>query len=163
MFEVGTVSQTAKQLIQVTKDCLYLAISLVKAEQNLKNIGKVISHYAKIYNYSVVEDFCGHGIGSLFHEPNFQVLHYENSYDFILKENMTFTIEPMLNIGKKHTKILEDAWTAVTKDHSLSAQWEHTLAVTKTGCEILTIRKNENIQPSTKARLWLNDFLTKKP
>lgn len=158
MFHVGPEMAHTKKLIQVTQDCLYLAIQLVKPGVNLKSIGRLIQNYAHAHRYSVVEDFCGHGIGTDFHEENFQVLHYYSpwSQDFILQEGMTFTIEPMINIGKKGTKVLKDGWTAITKDGSLSAQWEHTLLVTANGCEILTLRSNENPTPSKAALAWKN-------
>lgn len=161
MFHVGPEAEHTKNLIQVTKDCLYLAIQLVKPGLELKQIGRIIQSYAHHHRYSVVEDFCGHGIGTQFHENNFQVLHYFSplSPSFVLQEGMTFTIEPMINIGKKHTKILKDKWTAVTKDGSLSAQWEHTLLVTRDGCDILTKRKDEITLPSQAALAWKNKYL----
>ena len=156
MCTVGDVSPRASQLIQVTQDCLYLAIDCVKPGADLKKIGRIIQSYAHYHHYSVVEEFCGHGIGSLFHEPHFQVLHYDTPDvpSFILQEGMTFTIEPMINMGKKKTKVLKDNWTAVTKDGSLSAQWEHTLLVTAHGCDILTLRRDEHFSLSNDANKW---------
>lgn len=158
MYQVGPGAPHTTKLIQVTQDCLYLAISIVRPGVNLKDIGKIIQNYAHKHQYSVVEDFCGHGIGTEFHEDNFQVLHYYSPWgeDFILEEGMTFTIEPMINIGKKNTKVLKDGWTAVTKDGSLSAQWEHTLLVTSKGCDILTLRKDESAKLSPQALSWKN-------
>lgn len=156
MFSVGPTTREAQQLIHVTQDALYLAIDAVGPGVDLKKIGRLIQSYAHAHRYSVVETFCGHGIGQLFHEPGFQVLHYDHpgQASFILKEGMTFTIEPMINLGKKHTKILKDGWTAVTRDGSLSAQWEHTLLVTGHGCEILTLRPHETARPSAAALAW---------
>ena len=103
-----------------------------------------ILSYAEKHNYSVVRDYCGHGIGTIFHEEALQVLHYGKvGTGLPLEPGMTFTIEPMINAGKHHTKLLNDDWTVVTKDRSLSAQWEHTMAVTEQGVEVLTLRKDE--------------------
>ncbi len=144
MFTVGTPSILAKRLIKVTRECLLKAISIVKPGCHLGDIGYVIESHAHANGYSVVEDYCGHGIGSVFHEPELQVLHYgKKGTGLILEPGMTFTIEPMINAGKKQTTLLPDGWTVVTKDRSLSAQWEHTLAVTDTGCEVLTRRRDE--------------------
>ncbi len=143
MFMVGRVPEYARKLITVTQECLYKAINLVKPDARLGDIGAVIQKHAHANHFSVVEDFAGHGIGQQFHEPP-SVLHFgQAGTGLILSEGMTFTIEPMINIGKKQVKIKKDGWTAVTKDGSLSAQWEHTLLVTKTGVEILTLRSNE--------------------
>ncbi len=145
MYYVGKPSILAKRLVEFTQQSLYAAIDLVKPGTRLSEIGKLIGDMAKKEKFGVVEEFCGHGIGAGFHEDP-QVLHYDgyNKYtDFVLQEGVTFTIEPMINTGKRHCKVLQDGWTAVTKDHSLSAQWEHTLAVTKDGVEILTMREEE--------------------
>ncbi|MRI34960.1 type I methionyl aminopeptidase [Endozoicomonas sp. OPT23] len=145
MFLVGDVQPFNQKLCKVTQECLYKGIAEVKPGARLSDIGRVIEKHAHANHYSVVEEYCGHGIGKVFHEEP-QVLHY-NGYgeqnDCILQEGMTFTIEPMINAGKKFTKLLGDGWTAVTKDRRPSAQWEHTLAVTADGVEILTLRKDE--------------------
>ena len=143
MFCIGEVSQHAKRLVQVTEEAMYLGIEQVKAGATLGDIGQAIQKYAESNRYSVVRDFCGHGIGKNFHvEP--QVLHYGKTGEGItLESGMIITIEPMINIGKKDVKVLGDGWTAVTKDRSLSAQFEHTILVTPTGFEILTLRSEE--------------------
>lgn len=144
MFMVGEVSANAKRLVQVTQECLYLAIRLVKPGVRLGDIGAAIQKHAEKNRYSVVREYCGHGIGKIFHEPNLQILHYGTpGTGLLLLPGMTFTIEPMINAGKRHVKLLKDDWTVITKDRSLSAQWEHTLAVTDTGHEIFTLRKEE--------------------
>lgn len=146
MFFIGKPSIMAQRLVQCAQEVIYHAIASVKPGVNLKEIGKLIQQYVeKKYNYSVVREFCGHGVGKSLHEDNFQVLHYfePNSADLILEPGHTFTIEPMINAGKRHIKILADEWTVVTKDRSLSAQYEHTLLVTDTGFEILTLREGE--------------------
>ena len=138
MFIIGKASIMAERLVRVSKECLYLGIETVKPGGRLGDIGAAIQKHAERNHYSVVRDYCGHGIGSGFHEDP-QVLHFgvANTGEE-LKPGMVFTIEPMINAGKHHIRILADNWTAVTKDHSLSAQWEHTLLVTETGHEILT-------------------------
>lgn len=148
MFMVGNVPPYAARLCKVAQDCLYLGMQLVKPGTDLKLIGKAIQDYAHKHRYSSVRDFCGHGIGTEFHESGFQVLHYDHAGvpSFILEPGMTFTIEPMINAGTYQTKTLSDNWTAVTKDRKLSAQWEHTLLVTSTGVEVLTLRKDEKIR-----------------
>lgn len=143
MFFVGTPNIKAKHVVAIAHECLYLAINLVKPGIRLGDIGHVIQTHAEKNRCSVVRDYCGHGIGRVFHEDP-QVLHYgEPDTGEELVQGMTFTIEPMINIGKHHTRLLPDNWTVVTRDHSLSAQWEHTLLVTETGCEILTMREEE--------------------
>jgi len=143
MFCIGEVSQHAKRLVQVTEEAMYLGIEQVKAGATLGDIGQAIQKYAESNRYSVVRDFCGHGIGKNFHEEP-QVLHYGKTGEGItLEAGMIITIEPMINIGKKDVKVLGDGWTAVTKDRSLSAQFEHTILVTHTGFEILTLRSEE--------------------
>ena len=145
MFIVGEGSILAKRLINVAQECLYKAIKLVKPGVTLGDIGYIIQQHAHANHFSIVREFCGHGIGLNFHEPP-QVLHYGRPGDgYVLEEGLTFTIEPMLNAGKRFVKTLQDQWTVVTKDRSLSAQWEHTILVTKSGCEILTLRKDEKI------------------
>src|SRR3990167_11079823 len=144
MFIIGKVEPFAQRLIKVTQECMYIGIEMVKPGVHLGDIGAAIQAYAEKNHYSVVHEYCGHGIGAVFHEPDIQVLHYgKPGTGLIIREGMTFTIEPMINAGKRHIKLLKDGWTVVTKDHRLSAQWEHTLAVTRDGYEILTLRKDE--------------------
>lgn len=146
MFEVGDeVSTLNKRLCRVAQACLYTGIKMVKPGQDLKVIGRTISDYAKKNHYSSVKDYCGHGIGSDFHEDGFQVLHYDHPGvpHTPLLPGLTFTIEPMINAGTFKVKILNDGWTVVTKDRKPSAQWEHTLLVTETGVDILTLREDE--------------------
>ena len=132
-------------MVKVTQECLYKAIKLVKPGAYLGDIGHIIQKHAESNYYSVVEDYCGHGIGTIYHEEP-QVLHYGIPNTGIqLKEGMCFTIEPMINQGSKYTKSLSDGWTVETKDGRNSAQWEHTLAVTNNGVEVLTKRAEELI------------------
>ena len=146
MFVVGQPSILAQRLITITQECLYQGIQLVKPGRQLGDIGAVIQQHAERHNYSIVREYCGHGIGATFHEDP-QVLHYGRpNTGETLRAGMCFTIEPMVNAGKRHSKILRDNWTVVTKDRSLSAQWEHTILVTETGCEILTLRDDEHIE-----------------
>lgn len=146
MFCVGDVLPFAKKLIDVTQECLYLAIHMVKPGVTLGDIGHVIQQHAEKHRYNVVREYCGHGIGKIFHEDP-QVLHYGKPHTGIaLEPGMTFTIEPMINAGKREVKLLPDQWTVITKDRRLSAQWEHTLGVTERGVEVFTLRKNEGIQ-----------------
>ena len=143
MFFAGTPTVLAKRLVKVTQECLYKGIETVRAGAFLGDIGYAIQKHAESNRFSVVREFCGHGIGKVFHDAP-QVLHYGRKGTGVqLEEGMTFTIEPMINAGKRHIKILPDQWTAVTKDHKLSAQWEHTLMVTADGCEIFTLRSEE--------------------
>lgn len=145
MFFVGKPSIRAKRLTAVAQECLYRAIRIVKPGIRLGDIGAAIQQYAESKNCSVVREYCGHGIGLGFHEDP-QVLHYGNpGTGLALREGMTFTIEPMINAGKRQVKLLPDHWTVVTKDRSLSAQWEHTLLVTDRGVEVLTLRNGETI------------------
>ncbi len=139
MFMVGKPSVLAKRLVQVTYDCLMKAIDIVRPGTTLGDIGAVIQEYAEGQRFSVVRDFCGHGLGQTFHaEPN--VMHYgQRGKGLVLEEGMFFTIEPMINAGRPETKILADGWTAVTKDKKLSAQFEHSLGVTADGCDIFTL------------------------
>ncbi len=145
MFIVGaSTSILAQRLVDVTYECLWRGIRQVKPGAHLGDIGAAIEAYAHEQDFSVVEVFCGHGIGEQFHEEP-QVLHYGKAGTGIeLVPGMAFTIEPMINAGKKNVSVLKDGWTAVTKDRSLSAQWEHTLVVTETGYEVLTLRKSES-------------------
>lgn len=143
MFCVGEVSPHAKRLVKMTQEALYRGIEQVIPGAALGNIGHAIQKFAESNRFSVVREFCGHGIGQKFHEEP-QVLHYGKPGEGIsLEAGMIITIEPMLNLGKRHVKVLADGWTAVTKDHSLSAQWEHTILVTDHGHEILTLRQEE--------------------
>jgi methionyl aminopeptidase len=144
MFVVGKASLLAQKLIRVTKECMDKGIALAKPGARLGDIGHAIQQHAEANHFSVVREYCGHGIGNVFHEPDLQVLHYGTpGTGLILEPGMTFTIEPMINAGKRHVRLLPDHWTVVTKDHSLSAQWEHTILITETGNEILTKRKEE--------------------
>ncbi|SUZ81819.1 uncharacterized protein METZ01_LOCUS34673 [marine metagenome] len=146
MFCIGKVPEHAKRLIRITQECLYKAIGIVRPGIKLGDIGHVIQQYGEAHNYSIVREYCGHGIGRVFHEEP-QVLHYGKPDTGIeVVEGMTFTIEPMLNAGTRYTKLSKkDGWTVTTKDRRLSAQWEHTLAVTKDGCEVLTCRSDESL------------------
>lgn len=143
MFCIGQVSPHAKHLVKTTQTAMYLGIKQVKPGATLGDIGHAIQKYAESNRCSVVREFCGHGIGKNFHEDP-HVLHFGKSGEGeVLEAGMIITIEPMLNLGKRHIKVLADGWTAVTKDHSLSAQWEHTVLVTSDGFEILTLRQEE--------------------
>ncbi|GAA0365488.1 type I methionyl aminopeptidase [Bowmanella denitrificans] len=145
MFVVGQPSILAERLIRITQECMYKGIELVRPGVHLGDIGHAIQVHAEQHKYSVVREYCGHGIGAEFHEEP-QVLHYgKPGSGEVLKEGMCLTIEPMINAGKRHSKLLKDGWTVVTKDRSLSAQWEHTLLVTADGCEILTLRSDDSI------------------
>ena len=138
MFIIGDVPEETKKLVEVTRECLKLGIEQVFPSKRLGDIGHVIQNHAEKNGFSVVRDFAGHGVGIEFHEAP-QVLHYgQPGKGEMLRENMIFTIEPMINMGSYECKILGDGWTAVTADGSLSAQWEHTLLVTNSGAEILT-------------------------
>jgi len=144
MYFVGKPSTHAERLVRVTQECLYKGIALVKPGTRIGDIGHIIQQHAEANYYSVVREYCGHGIGLVFHEEP-QILHYGTpDTGMTLKEGMTFTIEPMINAGKPHTKLKKDGWTVETRDGRLSAQWEHTLLVTATGVEVLTARKEES-------------------
>ncbi len=144
MFLVGKTQPHNERLVKVTQECLYKAIEVVRPGARLGDIGAVIQQHAEQNHYSVVEDYCGHGIGKVYHDEP-QVLHYGRfGTGLELKAGMCFTIEPMINQGKKHTKLLSDGWTVETKDGRNSAQWEHTIAVTEQGFEVLTRRSEEN-------------------
>jgi methionyl aminopeptidase len=143
MFFVGEPSVLARRLVTVTQQAMMLGIAAVKPEATLGDIGHAIQRFVETQGYSVVREYCGHGIGEEFHEDP-QVLHYGKPGEGLrLKPGMCFTIEPMVNAGKRFIKVLPDGWTVVTKDRSLSAQWEHTILVTETGHEILTLRAAE--------------------
>lgn len=145
MFCVGDAPPYAKKLITITQECLYLAIRMVKPGVKLGDIGFAIQQFAEKNRYSVVREYCGHGIGTIFHEDP-QVLHYGKPGTGIeIKEGLCFTIEPMINLGKRDVVLLQDKWTVVTKDKKLSAQWEHTLGVTENGVEVFTKRADERI------------------
>jgi methionyl aminopeptidase len=138
MFFVGAPSVRAKRLVEITKECLWKGIEIVRPGTRLGDIGHAIQTHAEAHGFSIVREYCGHGIGKEFHEDP-QVLHYGvRGTGVALEPGMTFTIEPMLNAGKRHVKLLPDGWTVVTKDRSLSAQWEHTVLVTDVGFEVLT-------------------------
>ena len=144
MFYVDEPSILAKRLVDTTRECMVKAIKLVKPGVKLGDLGHIIQQYAEGKNYSVVREYCGHGIGKVFHEDP-QVLHYgKPDTGDTLVEGMTFTIEPMINVGKRFTKLMNDNWTVVTKDRKLSAQWEHTILVTRDGYEVLTRRHEED-------------------
>jgi methionyl aminopeptidase len=143
MFFVGTPSIRAKRLVEITYECMHTGIKLVKPGVRLGTIGHTIQRHAETANYTVVREYCGHGIGKEFHEDP-QVLHYgEPGTGIELVPGMTFTIEPMINVGNRQVKLLPDNWTVITKDRSLSAQWEHTVLVTDDGYEVLTRRTDE--------------------
>ncbi|MFS1523569.1 type I methionyl aminopeptidase [Microbulbifer sp. 2304DJ12-6] len=144
MFFAGKPAAHAERLVRITQEGLYKAIEMVRPGTTLGDIGHVIQRHAEKNYYSVVRDFCGHGIGDTFHEEP-QILHYgQPGTGEALREGMTFTIEPMINAGKAATRVLSDGWTAITKDRRLSAQWEHTMAVTSNGVEVLTARSEEH-------------------
>ncbi len=138
MYPVGNVNRAAERLMEVTYECLMRGIEAVRSGFKTGAIGAAIQTYAEKERCSVVRDFCGHGIGLLFHDsPN--ILHYGTPNEGVeMRPGMIFTIEPMINLGRPHVKVLADGWTAVTRDRSLSAQYEHTVGVTSTGCEIFT-------------------------
>ena len=139
MFFVGEPSIAARRLCRVAREAMWIGIAMVRPGIHLGDIGHAIQRHAEQHGYSVVREYCGHGIGRNFHEEP-QVLHYGTpGTREVLDEGWTFTIEPMVNAGRRHVKLLKDGWTVVTKDRSLSAQWEHTVAVTESGVEVLTL------------------------
>lgn len=143
MYMVGKVSPLAKRLVDKTYEAMWQGIRTVKPGATLGDIGYAIEHYAGVNGYSVVREYCGHGIGRQMHEPP-NIFHYgQKGKGQVLREGMVFTIEPMINQGKAKVKLKKDGWTVVTADKKLSAQWEHTIAVTKTGYEVLTLRHDE--------------------
>lgn len=145
MFTVGKPSIRAQRLIDVTYEAMKLGIEMVKPGVRLGDIGHAIQQYVEKNRFSIVREYCGHGIGQTFHEEP-QVLHYGTpGTGLMLETGMTFTIEPMVNAGKRFSKLLPDGWTVVTKDRSLSAQWEHTLAVTDDGFEVLTLADGDTL------------------
>ncbi|HZH42558.1 MAG TPA: type I methionyl aminopeptidase [Lysobacter sp.] len=138
MYVVGTPSVMARRLVDITREAMFRGIRAVRPGATLGDIGHAIQSYVEAERFSVVREYCGHGIGRVYHEDP-QVLHYGRPGEgLVLKPGMTFTIEPMVNEGSRHTRLLPDGWTVVTKDRRLSAQWEHTVAVTEDGVEILT-------------------------
>ena len=145
MFFVGNKKPHAERLVKITQECLYKSIELVKPGLRLGDLGNIIQKHAESNHYSVVRDYCGHGLGLNFHEEP-QILHYgQPNTGMSLKEGMCFTIEPMINIGSHKTKLSkEDGWTVETVDGRLSAQWEHTILVTSDGAEVLTKREEES-------------------
>ena len=143
MFFVGEPTIQAQRLVKITYDCMHLGIEMVRPGIHLGDIGHAIQQHAEAHGYSVVREYCGHGIGRAFHEEP-QVLHYGTpGTGLVLEPGMTFTVEPMINVGKRHVKLMKDGWTVVTKDRALSAQWEHTILVTETGFDVLTRRQEE--------------------
>lgn len=139
MFYVGEPNIQARRLTEITYECMWKGIAMVRHGAHLGDIGAAIQKYAEMNGYTVVREFCGHGIGRKFHEEP-QVLHYGKAGTGpVLQTGMTFTIEPMINAGRREIRMLGDGWTVVTKDHALSAQWEHTILVTETGFEVLTL------------------------
>jgi methionyl aminopeptidase len=146
MFFVGEPSIKGQRLARVAQECMYMGIELVKPGIHLGDIGHAIQQHAEANNYSVVQEYCGHGIGKNFHEDP-QVLHYGKANTGLqIEAGMIFTIEPMLNIGKRNVKLdKKDGWTVTTKDRSLSAQWEHTILVTPEGHDVLTLRDEEKL------------------
>ena len=150
MYAVGPIKRAAERLLEVTHESLMRAIDIVKPGVKTGAIGAAIQNYAESERCSVVRDFCGHGVGQLFHDaPN--ILHYGTPSEGVeIREGMIFTIEPMINLGKPQVKVLSDGWTAVTRDRSLTAQYEHTVGVTKDGCEIFTLSPKNIFGPASQ-------------
>lgn len=143
MFAVGKIAPAAQRLIDLTHEAMWIGIRQVRPGVRLGDLGAAIQTFVEAQHLSVVREYCGHGIGRIFHEDP-QVLHYgERGTGLELREGMILTVEPMVNIGKRHVKLLADGWTVITKDHSLSAQWEHTVLVTDSGYEVLTLPASE--------------------
>lgn len=143
MFLIGKVQPHNQRLVRITQECLYEGIKAVKPGGKLGDIGAAIQNHAEKNHYSVVEEYCGHGIGKVYHDEP-QILHYgEAGSGQDILEGMCFTIEPMINLGTKFTRILSDGWTVETRDGKNSAQWEHTIYVSNEGAEILTLRNEE--------------------
>ena len=139
MYAVGKLAPHAHRLSEICREAMWRGIETVKPGSRLGDVGHAIQQFVEAQNFSVVREYCGHGIGRVYHEDP-QVLHYgEPATGLELKTGMTFTVEPMVNAGKRHVRLLPDGWTVITKDHSLSAQWEHTVLVTQTGVEVLTL------------------------
>jgi methionyl aminopeptidase len=151
MYYVGDPSIQARRLCDVTYECMWVGIANVRPGARLGDVGAAIQAHAESHGFSVVREFCGHGIGRKFHEDP-QILHYGKAGTGLqLEAGMTFTVEPMINAGKPAIRELADGWTIVTKDHSLSAQWEHTIAVTETGYEVLTVSAGTPLPPAAIA------------
>jgi methionyl aminopeptidase len=147
MYGAGELKRAAERLVEVTYECLMRGVAAIRPGGRLGDLGYAIQSYAEAQRCSVVRDFCGHGVGRLFHEPP-NILHYgQRGEGQEIKPGMIFTVEPMINLGRAHVKLLSDGWTAVTRDRSLSAQFEHTVGVTETGVEIFTL--------SPSGRSWL--------
>jgi methionyl aminopeptidase len=139
MFLVGKTTVQGERVARVSREALWLGIEQARPGNRLGDIGHAIQKYVEAQGFSIVREYCGHGIGRVFHEDP-QVLHYgDPGTGLELREGLTFTIEPMVNVGKRHVRLLPDGWTVVTRDHSLSAQWEHTVLITRDGCEVLTL------------------------
>ncbi len=152
MFYVGEPSVAARRLCEVTYECMWLGIDQIKPGATVGDIGSAIQKHAEKFGYSVVREFCGHGIGQKFHEEP-QIVHYGKAGSGIkLEPGMVFTVEPMINAGRREIRELPDGWTIVTRDHSLSAQWEHTVLVTHTGYEILTLSSGTPAKPAVLAQ-----------
>lgn len=144
MYMMENVSPLAKRLVDITYEAMWQGIRVVKPGATLGDVGHAIQHYAEKHGYSIAREYCGHGIGREMHEEP-AVLHYgQSGKGLLLQEGMTFTIEPMINQGKAKVKVKKDGWTVVTSDKKLSAQWEHTIAVTSNGYEVLTLRDEES-------------------
>jgi methionyl aminopeptidase len=147
MYGAGQMKRAAERLIEITYECLMRGVAAVRPGGRLGDIGHAIQSYAEAERCTVVRDFCGHGVGRLFHEPP-NILHYGRRGEGLeIKPGMIFTVEPMINLGRAHVKLLSDGWTAVTRDRSLSAQFEHTVGVSQTGVEVFT--------DSPSGRSWL--------
>jgi methionyl aminopeptidase len=143
MYAVGKIAPAAQRLIDITREAMWIGIRQIRPGTRLGDLGAAIQGFVEPQHLSIVREYCGHGIGKIFHEDP-QVLHYgERGRGFELVPGMTFTVEPMVNAGKRHVRLLPDGWTVITKDHSLSAQWEHTVLVTDTGYEVLTLGSAE--------------------
>ena len=145
MFFAGEPTVQGRRVSEVSYEAMKRGIHVVRPGARLGDVGYAIQQYAEAQNCSIVREYCGHGIGQVFHEDP-QVLHYGRPGTGLeLRPGMTFTIEPMVNVGKRHVRLLPDQWTVVTKDHSLSAQWEHTILVTESGFEVLTLREGDGL------------------
>ncbi|MBK8457035.1 MAG: type I methionyl aminopeptidase [Phyllobacteriaceae bacterium] len=153
MYPVGALKRASERLCEVTYECLMAGIAAVRPGNRTGAIGAAIQAHAEKERCSVVRDFCGHGVGLLFHDaPN--ILHYGSPSEGVeMRPGMIFTIEPMINLGRPHVKVLSDGWTAVTRDRSLSAQYEHTIGVTETGCEVFTLSPKDLDTPGITPRI----------
>ncbi len=145
MFLVGKPTVLAERLVRVTQECLYRGIAAVRPGATLGDLGHAIETHAKANRFSVVQEFGGHGIGKVFHDEPMILHHGSPGQGMVIERGMTFTVEPMLNAGRAAVRILPDRWTVVTRDHKLSAQWEHTIMVTDSGAEVLTKRSEETL------------------